>query len=146
MATKTVEVDRKSLSTSDAKELQELMASLDSLRAQYGQHQFNLDYLRAQYENAVQQTVEDGDSLRKGIQEAQTAVQERSQELLTSYDIDTSGGGWSLDTTMGAFVQYREEEVKPKRRARSAKPRKSRKNGKATKTKRAPRRAAKKSA
>jgi len=125
MATKNVEVQRKNLSAEDAEKLQEMMATLDGHRTQYGQHQFNLDYLRAQYEQAVQQSAEEGDNLRTSIQEAQTAVQEYSQELLTSYEVDTSGGGWSLDTAAGAFIQYREEEVKKPRRKKAAKPRKA---------------------
>lgn len=131
MATKTVEVQRKALSAEDAKKLQEMMATLDGHRTQYGQYQFNLDYLRAQYEQAVQQSAEEGDTLRSSIQESQAAVQEYSQGLLESYEVDTSGGGWSLDTAEGAFIQYREEEVKKPRRKKASKPRKTGKPNKA---------------
>jgi len=142
MATKTVDVQRKDLSPTDAEKITALMSKLDGFRLQYGQHQFNLDYLRAQYEAGVRQTQEEGDTLRTNIQEAQTAVQDFSQDLLGAYDIDTSGEGrWSLDTSEGVFIHHMEKEVRQAKR----KPTK-RKTTKAKRktTKARPRRTAKK--
>lgn len=139
MTEEMVESKRLTLDDVDRSKLSGLVNGLSDTRGQLGQHTMTVRALRAQFEALLEQKAQEEQELASRIDQAAESLQGFSRELMERYEVDANDGAWSLNVVEGCFIQQ-----KPVSEVETEKPKRTRRTKKATKSKAAPRKAAKK--